>query len=108
VPAFLVEHPAAGVVLIDTGFHPSVAADPKKNLGRLPMAVFKDVRMEPEQATAAQLRAKAIDPARVKVVVIPTCTWITRAPSRSSRAPPSCSAKRSGRPRRGRARATAT
>ena len=35
VPAFLVEHPGAGPMLIDTGFHPSVAVDPKQNLGRL-------------------------------------------------------------------------
>ena len=30
VPAFLVEHPGAGPVLIDTGFHPSVAPGPKR------------------------------------------------------------------------------
>jgi N-acyl homoserine lactone hydrolase len=70
VPAFLVEHPGAGPVLIDTGFHPSVAVDPKKNLGRLPLAVFKDVRMEPEQSATAQLRARGIEPAQVRVVVM--------------------------------------
>jgi N-acyl homoserine lactone hydrolase len=70
VPAFLVEHPGAGHVLIDTGFHPSVAVEPKKNLGRLPLTVFKDVRMEPEQAAAAQLRSMGIQPARVQTVVI--------------------------------------
>ena len=30
VPAFLVEHPGAGPILIDTGFHPSVAAKPTR------------------------------------------------------------------------------
>jgi N-acyl homoserine lactone hydrolase len=70
VPAFLVEHPGAGAVLIDTGLHPSVAVEPKKNLGRLPLVVFKDVRMEPEQAAPAQLRAKGIEPAQVKAVVM--------------------------------------
>ena len=35
VPAFLVEHPGAGAMLIDTGLHPSVAVDPKQNFGRL-------------------------------------------------------------------------
>jgi N-acyl homoserine lactone hydrolase len=70
VPAFLVEHPGAGAVLIDTGFHPSVSVEPKKNLGRLPLTIFKDVRMEPDEAAAAQLRAKGIEPAWVKAVVM--------------------------------------
>jgi N-acyl homoserine lactone hydrolase len=35
VQVFLVEHPGAGHMLVDTGFHPSVALDPKQNLGRL-------------------------------------------------------------------------
>jgi N-acyl homoserine lactone hydrolase len=70
VPAYLVEHPHAGAVLIDTGFHPSVAVDPKKNLGRLSLTVFKDVRMEPEQSASAQLRARGIEPAHVKVVIM--------------------------------------
>ena len=30
VPAFLVEHPGAGPVLIDTGFHASVAVKPRR------------------------------------------------------------------------------
>src|SRR3954453_8703045 len=29
IVAFLVEHPSAGAILIDTGMHPSVAVDPK-------------------------------------------------------------------------------
>ena len=35
VVAFLVEHPGFGPFLIDTGFHASVAVDPKQNLGRI-------------------------------------------------------------------------
>jgi N-acyl homoserine lactone hydrolase len=70
VPAFLVEHPSAGLILIDTGFHPSVAVNPKENLGRVTLFVFKDLRMEPEQAVPAQLRDKGIDPSDVKVVVM--------------------------------------
>ena len=35
VPAFLVEHPGAGPILIDTGLHPSVAIDPAQNFGAL-------------------------------------------------------------------------
>jgi N-acyl homoserine lactone hydrolase len=70
VPAFLVEHPGAGAMLIDTGFHPSVAVEPRKNLGRVAQTLFKDVRMDAEQAATAQLRAKGVEPSRVKVVVM--------------------------------------
>ena len=70
VPAFLVEHPGVGPILIDTGFHPSVAVNPKENLGRLALLVFKDLKMDPGQAVAAQLREKGIQPADVKVVVM--------------------------------------
>ena len=69
VGAFLVEHPAAGPVLVDTGFHPSVAVDPKQGLG-LTGVVFKDVKMDPGQALAAQLRERKIDPASVGTVVM--------------------------------------
>ena len=34
-PAFLIRHPDAGPVLVDTGLHPSVAAEPRENMGRL-------------------------------------------------------------------------
>jgi N-acyl homoserine lactone hydrolase len=70
VPAFLVEHPRAGPVLIDTGFHPSVAVEPRKNLGPVAHILFKDVRMEAEQAATAQLRARGVEPSRVNVVVM--------------------------------------
>lgn len=70
VPAFLVEHPEVGPMLIDTGFHPSVAANPQANLGRLSRFTFKDVQMKPEQAAPAQLRARGIEPAAVKVVLM--------------------------------------
>ncbi len=34
VPAYLVRHPSLGNILIDTGLHPSVARNPRDNLGR--------------------------------------------------------------------------
>jgi N-acyl homoserine lactone hydrolase len=70
IPAFLVEHPGAGTVLIDTGFHPSVAANPKANLGRLWAFASKGLEMQPEQAVPAQLRSRGIEPSQVKVVVM--------------------------------------
>ena len=63
VPAFLVEHPGVGPILIDTGFHPSVAANPTANLGRLAQFTFKDMQMTPEQA-ALGAAARARHPAR--------------------------------------------
>jgi glyoxylase-like metal-dependent hydrolase (beta-lactamase superfamily II) len=70
VVAFLVEHPGFGPLLVDTGFHASVAVDPKKNLGLLNAAFFKDIRMEQSQAVAHQLRARGIEPKDVKLVVM--------------------------------------
>jgi N-acyl homoserine lactone hydrolase len=68
VPCFLVEHPGAGPILVDTGLHPSVAVKPKANLGRLPPLVFKNLRMDPEQAARAQLRARGIHDVAVVVM----------------------------------------
>jgi N-acyl homoserine lactone hydrolase len=71
VPCFLVEHPGAGHILVDTGFHPAVAVKPRENLGRVVLlTVFKEVRMEPEQAAPAQLRERGIEPSAVNVVVM--------------------------------------
>jgi N-acyl homoserine lactone hydrolase len=70
VVAFLVDHPGAGPVLIDTGLHPSVAVDAKQNLGPVSTFAFKDLEMEAEQAVPAQLRALGRDPAEVRTVVM--------------------------------------
>ena len=68
--SFLLEHPSAGPVLIDTGFHPSVAVDSSQAMGRLGGLLFKDVRMETEDAVPGQLRRRGIDPAEVATVVM--------------------------------------
>jgi N-acyl homoserine lactone hydrolase len=67
--AFLVEHPGAGLILIDTGFHPSVAVDPKQNLGRLNARAFNP-RMESKDAVPAQLRSRGIEPAQIGTVIM--------------------------------------
>ena len=70
IVAFLVEHPGAGPIIIDTGFHPSVAHDPKQNLGPVYGRVYR-IDMRPEQAIAAQLRdEKGIDPSDVRVAIM--------------------------------------
>ena len=65
IVAFLVEHPGAGPIIIDTGFHPSVAVDPKQNLGPVYGRIYR-IDMRPEQAIPAQLREQhGIEPADV-------------------------------------------
>jgi len=70
VVAFLVEHPNAGIILIDTGLHPSVAVAPRKNLGFVGARVLASVKMDPEQAVPAQLRARGIEHGDVRLVVM--------------------------------------
>jgi glyoxylase-like metal-dependent hydrolase (beta-lactamase superfamily II) len=69
VPAFLVEHPTAGPLLVDTGLHPSVAVDPTENLGRV-LGAGGGFRMDHDQALHQQLRARGVDPRDVRVVVM--------------------------------------
>jgi N-acyl homoserine lactone hydrolase len=68
--SFLVEHPAAGVILIDTGLHPSVAVDPKQNFGAVMGRVAGGVKMTQEQAVPAQLRSRGIEHGDVGLVVM--------------------------------------
>ena len=70
IVAFLVEHPSAGNVLIDTGFHASVAVKPRSNLGRLGALLYRDIDMRPEQAAVAQLRDKGVAAKDVKTVIM--------------------------------------
>jgi len=69
VPAFLVEHPQAGAVLIDTGFHPTCAIDAGANLGRAGRLLYQ-LRMEPEQALRTQLPARGVELRDVRLVVM--------------------------------------
>jgi N-acyl homoserine lactone hydrolase len=69
VPVFLLEHPGAGLILVDTGLHASVAVDPKQNLGGVLGRLYR-VEMRPDQTAAAQLRARGIEARDVKLVVM--------------------------------------
>ncbi len=69
IVAFLVEHPTAGAILIDTGMHQSVAVDPKQNLGRVGARAFA-MRMEQSDAVAAQLRERGIDHSDIRLVAM--------------------------------------
>lgn len=67
IPAYLVRHPTAGAMLIDTGLHPSVAADPKHNMGRRAAGNFS---LEPGSDVTSQLRTKGLGPGDIEVVVL--------------------------------------
>lgn len=69
VPAFLIHHPSAGPVLVDTGLHPSIASDPEANLGRL-AASFTDPVVTTGEDVPARLRAKGIDPTTLGTVIL--------------------------------------
>jgi N-acyl homoserine lactone hydrolase len=69
IPAFLVLHPGAGPVLIDTGFHPSVASDPTENLGPV-LGRLSPIRMETEQAVSRRLADHHLRPQDITTVVM--------------------------------------
>jgi N-acyl homoserine lactone hydrolase len=69
VPAFAVEHPGVGLLLVDTGLHPAIPDDPAEGLGRLGARAF-DVTMRPEWAVPAQLRGLGFEPGDVRTVVM--------------------------------------
>jgi N-acyl homoserine lactone hydrolase len=69
VPAFLVRHPSAGAILVDTGLHPSIATDGKQNFGAMANRFGKPT-LEPGEDLPAQLRKRGLDPNEVPVVVM--------------------------------------
>ncbi|HEY1854371.1 MAG TPA: N-acyl homoserine lactonase family protein [Solirubrobacterales bacterium] len=69
VPAFLLRHPSAGTVLVDTGLHPSIASDGRQNFGGLGNR-FGRPELEAREDVPSQLRARGIDPGEVPVVVM--------------------------------------
>lgn len=69
IPMFLVEHPSAGPIMVNTGFHPSVVSGVRPNMGRLSPLLYR-VRITREQTLAAQLEARGIAIGDVKTVVM--------------------------------------
>jgi N-acyl homoserine lactone hydrolase len=68
-PAFLIRHPSAGAILVDTGLHPSIATDGGENFGRL-RTRFGKPSLDPGSDVPAQLRARGRDPREIPVVVM--------------------------------------
>jgi N-acyl homoserine lactone hydrolase len=74
IPAYLLEHPSAGLVLVDTGMHGSIADGGwrarTRNLGAVGLMMSRNASMRPEQTVVAQLRARGLDAADVQLVVM--------------------------------------
>lgn len=69
IPAFLIRHPSAGAILVDTGLHPSIATDPRQNLGSL-AARFGKLSLSPGDDVPSQLRKRGLDPGEIPIVVM--------------------------------------
>ena len=67
--AYIVRHPDAGTILIDTGMHPDVATDLRKDFGTAMSVVFRGIRPAGE-AYDEQLRRRDVDPDKVDRVVM--------------------------------------
>jgi N-acyl homoserine lactone hydrolase len=68
-PAFLITHPTAGRILVDTSLHPSIAAKPSENFGRVAARVARP-RVQPGRDLPAQLRERDVDPRSIRLVVM--------------------------------------
>ncbi len=68
-PAFLIRHPSAGAILVDTGLHPSIATDGSENFGRLGSR-FGKPQLESGEDVPAQLRKRGLDPGEIPIVVM--------------------------------------
>ncbi|MBF6619693.1 MAG: N-acyl homoserine lactonase family protein [Patulibacter sp.] len=67
--SFVLRHPTAGVILVDTGFHPALVERGAADFGFPLRVIFRSVRPEPT-AFDAQLRERGIDPGDVTQVVM--------------------------------------
>jgi N-acyl homoserine lactone hydrolase len=68
-PAFLITHPSAGPILVDTSLHSSIAAEPAENFGRLATRYARP-RIEPGRDLPSQLRELGADPRSIPLVVM--------------------------------------
>ena len=68
-PAFLIRHPSAGAILVDTGLHPSIATGAKENFGSLG-ARFGKPSLQPGEDVPSQLRERGLEPGEIPIVVM--------------------------------------
>jgi N-acyl homoserine lactone hydrolase len=68
-PAFLLTHPTAGSILVDTSLHSSLGAEPRENFGRL-ASRFARPRIEAGKDLPSQLRERGADPRSIALIVM--------------------------------------
>jgi len=69
VPAFLIEHPGVGPLLIDTGLHPDAQTRPRAVMGPLANRLY-DFRVAAGKTLHEQLRARGVEPAELELIVL--------------------------------------
>lgn len=69
IVAFLIRHPSAGAILVDTGLHPSIATDGKENFGGLANRIASPTLAAGEDVPS-QLRKRGLNPGEIPVVVM--------------------------------------
>jgi len=74
IPAFLLRHPTAGVIVVDSGLHGSIVEDPTRNLGRAGARIFPTF-MKPEMALPARLAEHGLDVTDIALVVMTHLHW---------------------------------
>ena len=68
-PAFLVEHPTGGAILVDTGLHPDAPVRPRAVMGPLAHVMY-GFRVAPEQRLPEQIAQRGVDPASLRAIVM--------------------------------------
>ncbi len=69
VPAFLIRHPSAGAILVDTGLHPSIVTDGRENFGSIATRIGNPALAAGEDVPS-QLRKRGLDPGEIPIVVM--------------------------------------
>jgi N-acyl homoserine lactone hydrolase len=69
VPAFLIRHPSAGAILVDTGLHPAVTSDARENFGRLGTRIHNP-KLPPGDDVPTQLRERGLSSSQIGTVVM--------------------------------------
>lgn len=69
IPAFLVRHPTAGVIVVDSGLHASTVDDPAQSFGRAGRMLYR-VSSTRDMCLPRQLAAHGVDVADVALVVM--------------------------------------
>lgn len=68
-PVFLIEHPGAGGILVDTGVHPRAPLEPRRTMGVASSWLY-EFRSGPDGDLPSQLRARGVQPTDVRIVVM--------------------------------------